>query len=185
VQPACGQPDAESVVRQNLDPIGALVRKDVRRVRLCRTEHGDHPGKCGISSGTHVHRRGCQPCRVNADHLRILAAQLAKSALADAGQVIRIVNAPLRTSTSMACPAGAGPGVGSCTGMNAGMCCCKATLDRPASPLTDWPWQPLRVCSFSQRCYTLAFIEWAPAIAAMDAPGTWQAATSSALNSRV
>ena len=65
---------------------------------------------------------GGQPGRVNADHLRMLAAQLANSKLAEPGHVMRIVNAPLRISTWMACDAGSEPGAGSCTAMNAAAC---------------------------------------------------------------
>ena len=49
---------------------------------------------------------------------------------------------------------------------------------------TSW-WRPLCSCSLSQRCSTLAFMSWSLAIAAMEAPGCWHAATSSALNWRV
>jgi len=45
---------------------------------------------------------------------------------------------------------------------------------------TSW-WHPFRSCSLSQRCSTLAFMPWPRAMAAMEAPGCWQAATSSAL----
>jgi hypothetical protein len=59
------------------------------------------------------------------------------------------------SSTSMACASGPGSGADSCTGMNAGTRRCNATLDRFASPLSGWPWQPLRACSLSQRCSSL------------------------------
>ncbi len=107
--------------------------------------------------------------------------QLAKSALAEPGHVMLIVNVLLQISTLIGCSIGCD--ASSCTGMNVGACECNATLDPAALPLPDLPWQPLRACALSQRCNTLAFMAWAPAIAVIDVPGTWQAATSSALNS--
>lgn len=62
---------------------------------------------------------------------------------------------------------------------------CEAATGAPDGrrPLS-W-WHPLRLCSLSQRCSTLAFIAWLLANAAMETPGCWQMATSSALNSGV
>lgn len=46
-------------------------------------------------------------------------------------------------------------------------------------------WHPVRACSLSQRCSTLAFMPWLLAKAAMEVPGSRQAATSSALKAGV
>lgn len=78
-----------------------------------------HEGQRRIGARAHVQRLGSEPGRVDADHLRSAAAQLAHSAAALTGQVTTIDNAPQRNSTLISRGSGCDAAEGSCSGMNA------------------------------------------------------------------
>jgi len=79
-QSARCQPNADAVVHEDLQTVGALVGEQVGMVRLRRTEDGDHARQCRVGSGPHVQWCCGQPGLVDADHLRMAAVQLASSA---------------------------------------------------------------------------------------------------------
>ena len=62
------QPDTNAVVHQDFYAVGPAIGKEVRAVRLRRTEHRDHSGQCGLSAGTHVHGLGGEPDGIDANH---------------------------------------------------------------------------------------------------------------------
>ena len=93
------QPDANTVVHENLHAIGPAVGKQIGVVGVCRAEYLHHPSQRGIGSGTHIQWLHRQPGTIDSDHLRIAVDQRAKSLAADMGHVTVIFNAPLRTST--------------------------------------------------------------------------------------
>lgn len=109
--------------------------------------------------------------------------QRANSAAAWMGQVTVIDSVLLRGSTLISSGIGSGIAAGSRNGMNAGAAGAGSTA-QPGCISRDW-WQPVRACSLSQRCSTLAFMPWRLANAAMDVPGCRQAAISSALKAGV
>lgn len=51
MQPARRQPDADAIVHEYLDTVGALVGKEIGGVRVGRAEDCHHAGKCGIGGG--------------------------------------------------------------------------------------------------------------------------------------
>ena len=56
VQPARGQPDADAVVHQHLDPVGRLVGKEVCGFRMRCAKDLDHAGQRGVGACAHVQR---------------------------------------------------------------------------------------------------------------------------------
>ena len=88
-------------------------------MRVGRAKDGNHSGQRGVGASAHVQRLGSQPGRVDADHLRTAAVQLANSAAALTGQVTTLDSAPLRSSTLISRVSGCCAGAGSCKGMNA------------------------------------------------------------------
>ena len=70
VQAASGQPDADAVVHQHLDAVGASVGEQVGMVRVGRAEHADHPGQRRVGAGAHVQRGRGKPGSVDTDHCR-------------------------------------------------------------------------------------------------------------------
>ena len=92
-------------------------------------------------------------------------------------------NASLRSSTLSSVVTASGVTLGRRNAMNSDIAgsgsgsrgCCEAM---------GW-WQPVRACSLSQWCSTFAFMPWLAANAAMEVPGCWQTATSSALKAGV
>ncbi len=110
VQPARSQPDADAVVHQHLEAVGALVGEQVDMVRLRRTEDRHHPGQCCVGARAHVQRLARQPNRIDSDHRNHSRSQAAHSPVADTGQLTLTVAAPRRTSMRMSA---GGAGVGS------------------------------------------------------------------------
>ncbi len=148
-----------------------LVGKEVGRVRMGSTKDRDHAGQGGIGACSHVHGGCCQPDGIDADHLRIARVHCAKSPAALMGHVRIIETAPLRSSTLMSQSAGSCMAVGSFKAMKAGAGAGAVKATAPDElAATSW-WHPLRSCSLSQRCSTLAFMPWPLAMAAMEAPG--------------
>lgn len=181
------QPDADTVVYQDFDAVGASVGKEVGGVRMGSTKYGYDTRQGGVGASSHVHGGCCQPDGIDADHLkdylRMARVHCARSPAALMGQVTIIESAPLRSSTLMSHAVGSCIAVGSFKAMKAGAGEV-ASADPDELTATSW-WHPFRSCSLSQRCSTLAFMPWHPAMPAMEAPGCWQAATNSALNWRV
>ena len=87
VQPARGQPDADAVMHEYLDTVGALIGKEISRVRMRGAEDGYHSGQRGIGAGAHVQRRGGQPGSIDADHRSHSRSQAAHEADASKGQL--------------------------------------------------------------------------------------------------
>lgn len=69
VQSACGQPDADAVVHQNLQPVGFSVSKQLGMVRMSGTEYRNHARKRSVGAGAHIQRCRGQPGRINSDHV--------------------------------------------------------------------------------------------------------------------
>jgi hypothetical protein len=141
-----------------------------------------------VISPAHVYRGAGKPHGIDTDHVRTAVLQLARSAAACTGQLTTMLIAPLRNSMVIcAClswplwllSGRPFPGKGKGKGMNAG----SLRLLLGGCPAKQW--RPLRSCSLSQRCSTLAFMPCESANAAVDAPSCLQAATSWALNSGV
>ena len=152
-----------------------LCRERIGCTFVAKCAAGPHPP---LGARAHVQRISGKPHGFDANHLTTTAAHCAKSAAARMGQ---------RSSTVHPCAAWSCPETGSAMalgrrskGMNAG------SSDRGCSGAMDCcdstgRWQPVRACSLSQRCSTLAFMPWLLANAAIEFPGCWQIATSSAL----
>jgi hypothetical protein len=85
VESACTQPDANAVVHQHFDVVGALVRKEVGGVGVGCTKYTYDTRQHAVISPAHVYMGGGKPHGIDADHVRTAALQLARSAAACTG----------------------------------------------------------------------------------------------------
>ena len=141
---------------------------------LCGAEHLHYAGQQSVDTGAHVDGLNRQPDDIDADHRRNSRSQAAHSEAAEHGQLTLIATGPRRTSSRMSVAAGAGSGGGICTGTNAG-----AALFNGATDVLP----PRPSASTTHRRARFALMPWAMATAALDRPGTRQAAITCALNS--
>lgn len=88
-------------------------------MRMGGAKHRNDPRQGRVSSSAHVHGGDGQPYCIDANHLRMAAVQLAKSAVALTGHVMVIDSVPLRSSILRSEILGSGIRVGSFKGMNA------------------------------------------------------------------
>jgi len=107
MQPTYGQPDAEAIAHQHLQPCATAVGKYVGVVWLRGAEDFDHLGQQPIHAAAHVHWIDCQPDPVNADHRNHSRRNSPHCAAALTGQVTRIVVVPRVISILMASLLGA------------------------------------------------------------------------------
>ena len=66
MQPPCGQPDAQPVVHEEFDAVGAFVGEQVDAVGVGCAEDGHDACQCAVDARTHVQRGRCQPDGVDA-----------------------------------------------------------------------------------------------------------------------
>ena len=91
VQPACCQPDADTVMHQNFDAVASCIGKEVGGMRVGCTKHRYNAGQCCVGSTAHVHGGGCKPDGVDTDHLSTSRIQAAQSVAQTTGHWIRMM----------------------------------------------------------------------------------------------
>jgi len=83
VQPPRRAPDAEAVVREQLQPRGPRVGEQVTTVRASLAERADHRRPQPFCAGARVHRLRAQPQRVDADRFSAVPASSLSQAAQD------------------------------------------------------------------------------------------------------
>jgi len=69
VQPACRQPDTNTVVHKYFHSVGPPIGEDISAVRLRSTEYCAYSSQGGLGAGAHIHALGGEPDGVDASQL--------------------------------------------------------------------------------------------------------------------
>src|SRR5690625_1364550 len=78
IEAPCGQPNAQTIMHQNLHTVGALVGKYIGVVRASRAEVLHHTGQRRVGASAHIHGLDCQPDLIHADHVNSAFINCAK-----------------------------------------------------------------------------------------------------------
>jgi len=176
-------------MHQRLQARGALVGEQVGMVRPGLPEHRHYARQRGLGASAHVQRLTRQPDRLDPDHRSSSRSHSAQSDAADVGQLTVTCRSPRRTSMRTSLPDGLA--CGALASVGSGIV--KAT-NRCGPGLTATV--PLAVtvsmAAVSSHCLTprprrhcltkFAFRPNDKATAAVDAPGSLQAAKTSRFN---
>jgi hypothetical protein len=103
VQATCRHPDADAIVRKDLDAVWTFVGEKVGVVGMGSSEDRKHPGECRICGGAYVHQGGgtARPHQSGScpSHLSYFRSQAAQHNDASMGQLTVITPVPRRIST--------------------------------------------------------------------------------------